>query len=128
MKNISVEPIIAELESKKAEIDRAIADLRKLVASGLLEGGVKLPGSSVVGSSRISDLSVFKGAVAILGANGKPMGMKEIVSAILASGKKVGGKNPGAIISTTLYKAVSAKKDCELVYSKRTKMWGLRSW
>lgn len=120
--------IIQQLLEKRDEIDRAIETIGSLESSGLLSN---VSFGHLTGSNkRYSDqagLSVYQGTVAILRKNKKPMTMREISDAIIASGKKIKSANPASIVSTTIYKSVKSKKNCELVKMKDG-TWGLREW
>lgn len=120
--------IIQQLMAKRDEIDRAIETLRGLEGSGLLSDvkfGRLTGRREPYGMER--GLSVYKSAVAILRRAKKPMTMREMSDAIIASGKRTRSDNPASIISTTIYKALKSKKNCELVKLKDGK-WGLKEW
>lgn len=120
--------IIQQLVAKRDEIDCAIETFRRLEGSGLL---TDMNLGQLTGSDKRSTgkggLSVYQGTIAVLRRKKKPMTMREIADAIVASGKKINSDNPASIISTTIYKAVRDKKDCELVKFKDG-TWGLKEW
>lgn len=120
--------IIQQLMAKRDEIDRAIETIRGLESSGILSNLSfgHLNGSGKRFGSK-SGLSVYQGTVALLRSSKKPMTMREISDAIIASGKNINSKNPASIISTTIYKSVKSKKNCELVKFKNG-TWGLKEW
>lgn len=118
MKNNIVEQLLA----KRNEIDRAIEAIEG--AEALLGGVKSSKGRAGNGVTGLAGMSVYKSALAILEKAGEPLSMREIADAIISSGKQIGGKNPRAIISTTIYKKL-ATKNCEIAKLKTGK-FGLK--
>ena len=122
-KQSSIDAVILELELKQAEIGKAIADLKKLQGSGLLEASVTPRGVRVA----VDDRSAYEIAVGALEAHGKLVKMKQLVGFVLDTGFTSKSKEPAKIVNTSLYKAIAGNKKCELKIMKDGRI-GLRSW
>lgn len=128
LQHIDYNAVLSDLKSKRLELDKAITHLDNLMSLGILhyydDALISNAGGAGSKKSEVANLGVYDGAIHLLKAKGSKMTTDEIVTAILASGKKFDSANPRVSISTTLYKP---KKDSNLIKVGESE-WGLTDW
>ena len=119
----SIDAVIAELQNKRDELDKAIIDLMKLKGSGLFNAQISPVGVKI----QADDKTARQIAEEVLEREGKPMRMGRLVDLILQAGFTSKSKKPANIVNNTLYKAIAGTKKCELKIMGDGRI-GLRGW
>jgi len=113
-KPIDYEEVLRDLEARRAELDVAIAAIKRLVVSARAtpETPVSAPGSS----GPYADMSIGEAAKLYLFSIGKPQTSRQITDALRAGGIRSMAKN----LDVAVYSALRRQHDLKRVRNKWT--------
>ncbi|HEY9056539.1 MAG TPA: winged helix-turn-helix domain-containing protein [Aurantimonas sp.] len=129
--------VIADLESKREEIDRLIKSLKAFAGSGSPEVSATprvIPPSppkppvafdSGVDKGKFYGMSIADAAIAALRLSGYPMGNAEIVDALVGGGLQINSDQPLNVVGSILNRRLKENRDIARVGRG---IWSLPEW